>query len=77
VDEEIGEMYLNEEAIPNEKIKEAIRRTTIERTFCPVFLGSAYKNKGIQLALNAVADYLPDPSQIENFALEKYYRKKI
>ena len=42
-------------------IHEKIRTLTIERKFIPVFMGSAYKNKGVQLALNGVLKYLPSP----------------
>lgn len=48
LDEEIEELYLMEEDISVELIDKVIRRTTLERTFCPVFMGSAYKNVGIQ-----------------------------
>jgi len=47
-DASIEEYYLNEDInIPVDILKKAIRKTTIERTFCPVFMGSAYKNKGV------------------------------
>lgn len=62
IDSEIEELYLtNEDNIPIEKMKEAIRRNTINRTFVPVFMGSAIKNKGVQKALDGVIDYLPNP----------------
>lgn len=51
-------------------IKESVRRGTIALELCPVFMGSAYKNKGIQPLLDAVVDYLPNPTDVENVALD-------
>ncbi len=67
VDEEIAEAYLAEAAISSELIKRAIRRQTIARKFCPIFMGSALKNTGVQLAIDGVCDYLPAPNEVKNF----------
>ncbi|HSV95807.1 MAG TPA: elongation factor G [Spirochaetota bacterium] len=60
-DEDIMQMYLEEKDIPAELIKKASRCATIKMLFTPVFCGAAYKNKGVQLLLDAVLDYLPSP----------------
>jgi elongation factor G len=52
------------------QVKAAVRKGTISRELTPVFIGSAYKNKGVQPLLDAVVDYLPDPGEKENFALD-------
>lgn len=61
VDENIMELYIEEEEIPVDKLKEAIRTSTIQSKIVPVFCGSAFKNKGVQPLLDAVIDYLPSP----------------
>ena len=70
VDEEMGELYLMEEKPTQEQLIKAIRRCTIARTFVPVFMGSAFKNKGVQLLLDGVVDYLPAPNEVVNKALD-------
>lgn len=70
VDPEIEDLYLNEKEISIEQIKKSIRACVLARTFVPVFMGSAYKNKGVQLALDGVLDYLPNPTEKENSGFE-------
>lgn len=64
MDDAIMERYLNGEEISNEEIKKCIRKGTIAFKFVPVLCGSAFKNKGVQLLLDAVVDYLPSPLDI-------------
>ena len=64
VDEEVGEKFLMEEPISREDLKKGIRRATIANLLVPVAGGSAFKNKGVQYLLDAVADYLPNPLDI-------------
>jgi elongation factor G len=68
VDDVLAEKYLNEEPCSAEDIRAAIRRATIALKMTPVLCGSAYKNKGVQLVLNAVTHYLPNPTEIVNHA---------
>ena len=60
-DEEIMDLYLNEKEVPADVLKRAARDATLKMLITPVFCGSAYKNKGVQLLLDAVVDYLPSP----------------
>ena len=63
-DEELTMKYLEGEEITEQELKEGIRRATTAVEFYPVLCGSAFKNKGVQLLLDAVIDYLPSPLDI-------------
>lgn len=63
-DEELFEQYLEGKEIPVEKLKSVLRAATIGAKLIPVLTGSALKNKGVQLILDAVLDYLPSPLDV-------------
>ncbi|MDD5128575.1 MAG: elongation factor G [Candidatus Omnitrophica bacterium] len=63
-DDLIMEDYLAGKTVTNEELKKAIRRTCIANKFVPVLCGTAFKNKGVQLVLDAVKDYLPSPVEV-------------
>lgn len=71
VDETIAEIFLDERIPTPEQIKAAIRRATIALKFTPVCMGSALADKSIQPMLDTVCDYLPNPSEVENLALDQ------
>lgn len=64
-DEDLMMKYLEGEEITVEELKAAIRQATLNVEFYPVLCGTAFKNKGIQLVLDAVIDYLPAPTDVE------------
>jgi len=68
--DELAEMFLDGGDIPEDLIHSAVRTAVLSQELVPVFLGSAYKNKGVQPLLDAVKNYLPAPSDIENIALD-------
>ena len=59
--DEIMELYLDEQEVSDELLRKASRHATLKMFFTPVFCGAAYKNKGVQLLLDAVNDFLPSP----------------
>lgn len=70
-DDTLGELYLNEIKLTEKDIMDAVRRTCLKRKFTPVLVGTALKNKGIQPLLDAVINYLPNPGEVENYALQE------
>jgi len=64
IDDTLLEKYLEGIEITEEEIKKVIRQATIKGTIVPVLCGSAFKNKGIQLLLDAIVDYLPSPADL-------------
>lgn len=66
LDDDFAEVFLESDAIPEDAIHAAIRRTVLARTFSPMLMGSAYKNKGVQDLLDAVTRYLPSPLDCKN-----------
>ena len=70
-DDVVGTKYLEGQDVSVPELREAIRKATLSLQFTPVMMGSAYKNKGVQLLLDAVTYYLPNPTQKENIALDQ------
>jgi elongation factor G len=71
VDDVLAEKFLNDEPVSASELEEAIRRATIAQTFVPVFMGSAFKNKGVQPLLDGVVSFLPSPNEVNNYALDQ------
>ncbi|RYZ05200.1 MAG: elongation factor G [Myxococcales bacterium] len=66
VDDTLGEKFLAEEPISDDDLRAAIRRATLALKMTPVMCGSAIKNKGVQLLLDGVLDFLPNPTEVKN-----------
>jgi len=77
VDDAIAEKYLGEQEITIADLVPAVRRVTVAFKATPVFIGSAYKNKGVQLLLDAVNAYLPNPAEVENKALDQNKNEEV
>jgi elongation factor G len=71
VDDEMGQLFLEDKQPNEEQIRAAIRRSTLDMKFVPVLVGSALKNKGVQPLLDAVIGYLPNPSEVQNYAIDE------
>jgi len=69
-DDNLMELMMEGNDIPSDMLKAAIRKGVLALELCPVFVGSAYKNKGVQSLLDGVTDYLPCPTDVENIALD-------
>lgn len=69
-DDELAEKFLEGADIPEPMLKRAIRKGCLKMELTPVFMGSAFKNKGVQLLLNGVTDYLPNPTEVVNKGLD-------
>ncbi len=65
-DDELMEKYFEGEELTIDEIKKGIRKGTINMSFSPVICGSAFKNKGVQMLLDAMVDYMPAPTDIES-----------
>ncbi len=68
VDDQIADKFLNETPVTTEELRAGVRRATLALKMTPVMCGSAYKNKGVQLLLDAVTYYLPNPMDVHNEA---------
>jgi elongation factor G len=64
-DDDLMEAYLEGEEPSIEDLKKCIRKGTLNMSFFPTYCGSSFKNKGVQLVLDAVVDYLPDPTEVD------------
>jgi elongation factor G len=71
VDDVLAEKFIHDQPISDEELKAAVRRATLALKMTPVLCGSAYKNKGVQILLDAVRDYLPNPKEVVNEALDQ------
>ncbi|EEF44417.1 translation elongation factor G, putative [Ricinus communis] len=71
VDDKLADAFLADEPISSADLEEAIRRATVARKFIPVFMGSAFKNKGVQSLLDGVLSYLPCPIEVNSYALDQ------
>ena len=68
--DELTELALEDQAVPEDLLIDALRTGALRRELTPVFMGSAYKNKGVQPLLDGVSRYLPSPVDVENVALD-------
>jgi len=65
-DEELMMAYLEGEEIPMEDLKKALRKATINNEIVPMLCGTSYRNKGVQMLLDAIIDYMPAPTDVPN-----------
>jgi len=65
-DEVLMEKFFNEEEITPAELKKALRKATINNEIVPMLCGTSYRNKGVQLLLDAIVEYMPAPTDVEN-----------
>lgn len=70
-DEVIADKYLAGQEVSPAELVPAIRRVTVGLKFVPVYCGSAYKNRAVQILLDAIVDFLPNPTEVQNVALDQ------
>jgi len=76
-DDKVAELFLDDKEVPVDVLREAIRKATLSLKFIPVMCGSAYKNKGVQLLLDAVCHYLPNPKWRMKLSIKKKKRPRL
>ena len=76
-DEDLANAYLEGESIAPERLRQVIRKATIALDFCPVIPGSAFKNKGVQMLLDSIVDYLPSPIDLPAIEAEDLKGKAV
>ncbi|PIE02753.1 MAG: elongation factor G [Acidobacteria bacterium] len=76
-DDQLMELLLDGEEVPESLIHKTVRQATLDLEIVPVYMGSAFKNKGVQKLLDAVNRYLPSPLEIENTATDTETEEKI
>jgi len=64
-DDELMEMYLDEQEIPHERVAKSLHRATLDLKVTPILCGSAFKNKGVQPLLDAIVELLPSPIEVD------------
>ena len=69
-DDDLAEKFLNEEEVSTSELQKVARKATLDLKITLVFMGSAYKNKGVQPLLDGVELYLPNPTEVKNTALD-------
>ncbi len=74
-DDELMEMYLDEQEIPHERIAKSLHRATLDLKVTPVLCGSAFKNKGVQPLLDAIVELLPSPLEVPPMKRGRHQRQ--
>jgi elongation factor G len=76
LDDDVAHAFLSDHEVTNKQIKRAIRKATLALKATPVFIGSAFRNKGVQLLLDGVVDYLPNPTEVMNTVFDRDNNEK-